>query len=180
MFYTELIFDKQVNIGTIFWATVYIRHILYNGKMNSRNVMLVWYNDGAKLLNIKHTSCNDRATSEDSLSKYLGSMHMKCDGWTCSENSPSKFLDAMYISCIMQQLNKFQKLAINIYRYHRYMMLMRMEFFYTWKMTIFAFLCILALSTAYSQTGYMSAQGYTSTTLALSNVTVPHDWSLFL
>ena len=59
-------------------------------------------------------------------------------------------------------------------------MVMRMEFFYTRKMTIFTFLCILALSTAYSRTGYVSAQGYMSTTLALSNVILPHDWSLFL
>ena len=57
---------------------------------------------------------------------------------------------------------------------------MRTEFSYTRKMTIFTFLCILALSTAYSQTDYASAQGYTSTTLAPSNVTLPHNWSLFL
>ena len=60
------------------------------------------------------------------------------------------------------------------------MVLMRMEFFYTWKTTIFTFLCILALSTAYSRTGYTSTQGYTSTTQALSDVTVACDWSLFL
>ena len=59
-------------------------------------------------------------------------------------------------------------------------LVMRMEFSYTWKMTIFTFLCILALSTAYSWTGYASTQGYTSTTLAPSNVILPRDWSLFL
>ena len=58
--------------------------------------------------------------------------------------------------------------------------LMHMEFFYTRKTTIFTFLCILALSTAYSRTGYASAQGYTSTTLALSDVILPRDGSLFL
>ena len=57
---------------------------------------------------------------------------------------------------------------------------MHTEFSYTWKTTIFTFLCILALSTAYSQSGYASAQGYTSTTLALSDVILPRDWSLFL
>ena len=56
---------------------------------------------------------------------------------------------------------------------------MRMEFSYIWKMTIFSFLCILALATAYSRTGYASAQGYTST-LAPSDVTLPLDWSLSL
>ena len=57
---------------------------------------------------------------------------------------------------------------------------MRMEFSYTWKTTIFTFLCILALSTAYLRTGYASTQGYTSTTLAPSDVILPRDWSLFL
>ena len=57
---------------------------------------------------------------------------------------------------------------------------MRTEFFYTQKTTIFAFLCILALSTAYLRTGYASTQGYMSTTLAPSYVTLPRDWSLFL
>ena len=59
-------------------------------------------------------------------------------------------------------------------------MVMRMEFSYTQKTTIFTFLCILALFTAYLQTGYASTQGYTSTTLAPSDVILPRDWSLFL
>ena len=56
--------------------------------------------------------------------------------------------------------------------------LMRMEFSSIRKMTIFSFLCILARCTAYSRTGYVSAQGYTRTTLAPSDVIIPLDWSL--
>ena len=57
---------------------------------------------------------------------------------------------------------------------------MRTEFSYTGKTTIFTFLCILALSTAYLRTGYASTQGYTGTTLAPSDVILPLNWSLSL
>ena len=61
-----------------------------------------------------------------------------------------------------------------------YSPLMHTEFSSIRKMTIFSFLCILARCTAYSRTGYASAQGYTRTTLAPSDVIIALDWSLSL